>query len=320
MTIERFFLDGYRNEEDYKELIESDTFPLVRDLEFKYGLKVIRKTSMATNRGYRVSSWLLGYTNGIAVGKVYTDKITTQKSSNPVTEYSFRTPFYTKERGRSREDKETLRSVKVSSLMGALARQHVIPDVEQMVERKAKQVSASQDIMRKSIGSTAKQHVLSPEEVHTVLRVVLGRSPSSLWASEAQNKCQEVLDKYEEADRLKKLKEEEMLRMFYNPYWMIGVDEFGDYLIGKFKLIKTALETVTYETVEPFKRYRTYEDVPELVPLMTMVKVAYENESYKVGVLPVIDRYDSGLDAVFSYNSRPTHYDHAWMVTPCSTL
>jgi hypothetical protein len=42
MTVERYFLDGYRDEALYDELKASDTFPLVRELEFKYGLKVFR--------------------------------------------------------------------------------------------------------------------------------------------------------------------------------------------------------------------------------------------------------------------------------------
>jgi hypothetical protein len=320
MSVERFFLEGYRNEEHYQELVASDAFPLVRDLEFKYGLKVIRRTSMATSMGYRVIAWLLGYSNGIAVGKAYTDKTSATAASSPVTEYCFRTPFYSKERGRSREDKQTLRSVKVSSLMAALSRQHVIPPVKDMIDRKAKQVSSAQEVLRRVLGSSSKTHELSPDEVHAVLLMALGRSPSSSWSNVTQNKCQEVLDKYEEADRLRRVKQEEAQRIFYSPYWMIGIDEFGDYLIGKFKLSKTViLDTCTYEVIEPFKRYPSYQDVPELVPLMTMVKIAYENETRKVGIVPVTDKYDSGLDAVFCYNQQPTHYDHVWMVTPCST-
>lgn len=320
MTIERFFLEGYRNEEHYQELVASDTFPLVRDLEFKYGLKVIRRTNMAMPEGYRVVAWLLGFPNGIAVGKAYTHKTSATPASNPVTEYCFRTPFYSKERGRTREDKQTLRSVKVSSLMAALARNEVIPEVESMVERKVKQVSSAREVLRRSFGASNKGHELSPDEVHAVLLMALGRSPSNTWANVTQDKCQQVLDKYEESDKLRRVKQEESQRMFYSPFWMIGVDEFGDYLIGKFKLTKSVIsEIVTYETVESFKRYRSYENVPELVPLMTMVKVAYENETRKVGVVPVTDKYDTGLDAVFCFNTTPTHYDHVWMITPCST-
>jgi hypothetical protein len=108
--------------------------------------------------------------------------------------------------------------------------------------------------------------------------------------------------------------------LFYNPFYMVGVDEFGDYLIGKFKLIPVSAEEHQYETVEPFKRYSTYEGVPELIPVMTMIKVAYEDKAgRKAGVIPVMDTYDEGLDTVFFYTTTPTHYDHAWMITSCPT-
>jgi hypothetical protein len=100
---------------------------------------------------------------------------------------------------------------------------------------------------------------------------------------------------------------------------MVGVDGRGDYLIGKFKLSGTEDGMMQWEVVEQFKRYRSYEQVPELIPLMTMVKVAYEDKSHtRAGVLPVIDAYDEGLDAVFFYNTSPGDYDCTWMVTSCT--
>jgi hypothetical protein len=149
--------------------------------------------------------------------------------------------------------------------------------------------------------------------------MALGRNPNSEWVKVDQNKCQSVLDKYEEADRVRKTKVEEADRMFFNPYWMIGVDEFGDYLIGKYKLTKSVDGVLGCHAMQSFSRYRSYEQVPELIPLMTMVKVAYENHGRNCGVLPTTDAYDASLDSVFFYNTSPTHYDHVWMVTPCST-
>jgi hypothetical protein len=53
---------------------------------------------------------------------------------------------------------------------------------------------------------------------------------------------------------------------------------------------------------------------------MTMVKVAYEDyrDGGRHGIFPLQDKYDSNLDMTFSYNTRPTHYDCLWMITPCS--
>jgi hypothetical protein len=312
-------LEGFQDEETYAKLTQSSAFPLVRELQFKYNLKVARKTPIG-GVPY-ADAWLMAHPNGTAVGKAFVARVHKNPSPDMSNEYCFRTPYYSKERGRTREDKETIRSVKVSSLMASLARHNVIPTPDDMERRKVKNVDGALRQLRNDLGVSAKNAELSCDEIHALLLTALGRSPSSEWVKVDQNKCQAVLDRYEEADRLRKVKTEESQRMFYNPFWMIGVDEFGDYLIGKFKVIRPAsdMAPIVYETVSPFRRYASYEQVPELVPLMTMVKVAYENAHRRAGVIPVTDRYDQNLDAVFVFNTSPTHYDQAWMITSCST-
>jgi len=317
MTIERFMLDGFQNEETYARLVQSPAFPLVRDLQFKYNLKVVRRTPMYGEPDN--DSWLMAHPNGIAVGKAFVQKVRKNPSPTVSNEYCFRTPFYAKERGSSREDKETLRSIKVSSLMASLARHNVVKSSAELEHRKARNTSTAVEQLKRSLGNSNKSIDLDANEVHALLLMALGRSPNSEWVKVDQNKCQDILDKYEEADKLRKVKLEEGERMFLNPFWMIGVDEFGDYLIGKYKLVKSSDGVLVSEKVAPFKRYRSYEDVPELIPLMTMVKVAYENAPRRAGVIPVTDTFDQNLDSVFFYNTAPTHYDHAWMITPCST-
>ena len=298
-------------------LKSSPVFPLVRELEFKHGLKVLRKVQ----KDGAFSSdtvWQMVNKSGIAVCKVFT---TNQggKDGNQL-EYCYRSPFYVKERGDSRQDKETIRSIKISSLMATLTRQDVVPPMGDMVSKKLKNTKDAMSTMKNALGKSSKSVDFNPNEVHALLLMALGRNPNSEWVKIDQNKCIETLDKWEEADRLAKVKQEESKRMFLNPFYMIGVDEFGDYLIGKFKLNPVSSEEYQYETVEPFKRYRTYEEVPELIPVMTMIKVAYEDKvGRKAGVIPVADSYDEGLDTVFFYNTQPTHYDHAWMITSCPT-
>jgi hypothetical protein len=320
MSVERFFLEGFRDEAEYERLKQSPAYPLVRELEFKFGLKVIRRTGLIRYEGPDLSDvWVMGHTNGIAVGKVFVSPASKNSGPDKANEYCYRSPYYSKERGSSREDKETIRSVKVSSLIATLTRHKVVPPPLEMEKRKVKQINIAMEQLKRGLGDSNKPNELHSNEIHALLLMALGKSPNSEWVKVDQNKCQIILDKYEEADRVRKVKAEESQRMFFNPFWMIGVDGFGDYIIGKYKLVKVADETIQYETVEPFKRYRSYESVPELVPLMTMVKVAYENEPHKAGVLPTTDKYDPNLDSVFFYNASTTHYDHVWMVTSCNT-
>lgn len=318
MSIERFFLEGFRNEEHYEFLKSHPTFPLVRELEFKYGLKISHLTYLRDVKNKQwdtnLPAWLMCHKNGIAVGKVYACTNTEGK-----LEFCWRSPFYTKERGESREDKETIRSVKVSSLMATLTRQKVIPDAQNMEMRKLKQLRSAVELVQNAFGRSNKStHHFDADEIHALLLMALGKSPNSEWVKVGQNKCQETLDIYEQADIVAKEKIKESSRFFTNPFFMVGVDELGDHLIGKFKLSQVSDGGNNYEIIEPFKRYKSYEEVPDLIPVMTMTKLAYEDKNFKMqGVIPCTDVYNADLDAVFFYNSSPSHYEHAFMVTPC---
>ena len=179
--------------------------------------------------------------------------------------------------------------------------------------------------LRKGLGNHSKNDVpsLTGDELHAILLMALGKSPNFDWVRIDQNKCQTLLDKFEEKDKIRKQKIDESKRFFTNPFYMIGVDVHNHYVVGKFKMtnISTKPSDAKYETIEPFKRYASYEQVPEIVPVMTMLKIAYEDKTNysKQGVVPIADLYDSSLDAVFVYNSRPDPFNHeyAWMVTPC---
>jgi hypothetical protein len=305
MSMEKYFLDGFGSEEKYEDLKTSPTFPLVRELQFTYGLRVTEKIGYPT--GYK-----LCHPNGFAVSHVWYDHDTSQ--------FNYRSPWYRKQRGSSAQDRETVSSVKISSLMATLKRMEAVPTMEKTTHNYVRRLTDAVSRLRRELGSHNKDHGLTGDEVHALMLMALGKSPNSNWVKVDQNKCQLILDKFEEADKIKKTKIEESNRFFTNPFYMIGVDANCDYLVGKFKLttVSSDASKLCYETVEPFKRYGSFEQVAEFIPVMTMTKLAYENSNHdKQGFIPIMDGYDPNLDAVFMYNSRPSIYDHAWMVTPC---
>jgi len=307
MSVEKYFVEGLGNEEMYEELKASKIFPLVRELQFTYGLKVFG------HMGKPLGGYMMSHPNGFAVSYVWYDSDTTQ--------YNYRSPWYKKQRGSSQSDKETVSSVKISSLMATLKRMEAVPPMEKTTHNYVRRLTDAVSRLRRELGSHNKEHGLTGDEVHALMLTALGKTPNSNWVKIDQNKCKIILDKFEEADKIKKTKIEESNRFFTNPFYLIGVDMNSHYLVGKFKLttVSTDQEKMKYETVEPFKRYKSYEDLPDLIPVMTMVKLAYETSNHnKQGVIPIMDGYDPNLDAVFFYHSRPTQFDHAWMVTPCS--
>ena len=318
----RYYLDGFGTEDELNELLASDVLPLVRELQFKYNLKVMGKVM---NVGYPQSdkdSYMMCYPNGLAVCKVWTTKVGGAK--NDQLEFCFRTPHYAKSRGSDQNDRETIRSTKLSSLMAVLKRQGVVRDKKTIMDSKVKQVKLGVSTLRKAMGSSDKQNAFTADEIHVMLATLLGESTDGIIPVLDLNKCKNTLDIYKEADRIRDIKREESKRFFKNPFYLIGIDDYKHLLIGKFKMTVLHSDTnkMEYEIIEDFKRYKTIEEYPELLPLMTMMKVSYEaKECRRLGVLnfPIQDKYDEGLDAAFFYNSNPSNYDHAWMATPCPT-
>lgn len=299
----RYILAGFESDELEQGLRNSKVFPLVRDMCHKFGLKVLCQKETA---------FQLCLPNGMAVGKVFTSMNKDNK-----LEYCYRTPYYKKERGSSDEDKQTLRSVKVSSLMATLGRVGAIITVDKLVGKKMGKLADAMEIMERAMGTSYKSNSeLHADEIQALLCAFLGESPSGNHVSVDTLKCKKVLDKYNEADRVRAKKLQEVGRFFLNPFYMIGADSFGHFIVGKVKLVGDK----QYEIVEQFKRYADITEREDLIPVMTMTKLAHEGAGkhrMQNGYIPVTDMYDENLDAVFFYHGQPTHYDYAWMATPC---
>jgi hypothetical protein len=316
----RYFLDGFGSEEELNELLDSDVLPLVREMQFKFGLKVMSKTVSSSYRTADRIAYMMCHPNGVAVGKVWVTKEGGANSDQ--LEYCFNTPYYRKARGQDTNDKETIRSIKLSSLMATLKRQGAVKDMAEITDAKIRQVRNGVSLLQSAMGTSNKQNSFTANEIHVILATLLGESTDGIPVALDLNKCKNILDIYKEADRVRDVKIEESTRFFKNPFYLVGIDAHKHLLIGKFKMTKIGESSreCEYETIEGFKRYKTVDDYPELVPLMTMMKVSYENRNEsKLGPMnfPIMDKYDEGLDAVFFYNSQPSQHDHTWMATPC---
>lgn len=305
----RYILDGFGSEELEQSLKDSKVFPLVRDMCHKFGLKVLAETELSGKQAFQ-----LCHINGMTVGKAFCRDI--DDNGSLATEYCYRTPYYTKERGRNHDDKTTLRSTKVSSLIATIGRVKAIPSVDKLVEKKMNKLSSATEIMQTAMGSAYKStSELQADEVQALLCAFLGESPNGNHITIDTVKCKKVLDKYNEADRIRVKKLEEVGRFFSNPFYMIGADQFGHFIVGKVKVTGEK----QYEIVEQFKRYKDITERDDLIPVMTMTKLAYEGKGHRLqaGYIPATDMYDENLDAVFFYEQQATHYDYIWMATPC---
>lgn len=304
----KLFFDGFGDEKATSQLTSSLAYPLVREIVFKYNLLVITHTT---------EGWLMGNKDGFAVGIARAFH-----NSKGVVEYSWRSPYYRKERGSNNADKETIRSAKVASLMHTLKTKIVIPNVDTVYERNVvKRLPSAAHYLERAMGGTSKPVDLKGDDIHALLAFYLHGEIDSRGLSLDRTECKNLLDKYDEVDDNRRMKREKYATFFGNPFYMIGVDGLRNYIIGKLQAPpENEANNRLWRLVvlEPFKRYKSIEDYPNLIPFITMTKTAMEGRGYSMyGGLPLTDKYDDSLDAVFFYDATPGAFDLTYAVTPC---
>jgi len=304
------FVNGFSTPEATAKLRDSDCYPLVRELVFKFDLRVLREVN---------KKWFMCHPNGVAVGKA-----NVILNNEGKTEYQFYSPYFRKQRGSDENGKHTLSSVKLASLMTSIKKIDAIPKQEDHVAKFMQSaVGSAVENAKHSLGRNYKSHNLHTDTVHALLAHFFNENPNSLNLSIPLELCKETFDKLNEADRVRNMKEQLVIDTFHKPFYIVGVDGFNDFSVGKMRIIESTdhilSEVHGLEVIEPFRRYKNIvEDYPALMPILTMAKVTYEGKaSLAGGYVPIVETFDSGLSAAFTYTASIGHYNSIYMVTPC---
>lgn len=293
---------------------DASTLPLIRELEFHYGLKVLDHKHEYQRVGAEIScqTFYLVEKNGFAQGHVYTWE------EDKKTHHAFWTPHASKERGKDDQHRHTWTSHKLSSLMGALKKSNAVKDdVAVMKIRRA--VDGLKNQVEHNFGKVYKSSdYFDGDDIHQMLKTILNGAPLSL----DRTKCQTVLDKYNEIDSNLIERNKEVTRMFETPFYLIAADGRGHCMVGKVKRVKNSNDPYQNEIVQSFKRVTQetlYRDYPDLIPILTMSKVAYESTGHTMitPFMPRADMYNADLDVTFYFPSSITNYTEQWMMIPC---
>jgi len=292
-------------------------FPLIRELNHHYGLTVLDYKNEHQRVGpetYAATFYLVDK-SGFAQGHVYAWQ------EDGKTNYAFYTPFASKERGKSEQHRLTWTSHKLSSLMGALKKsQAVKPDLTVAKLRRA--VDGLRNQAEGHFGKIWKStDPFDGDEIHQLLKTVLLGAP--LFVD--RTKCQTALDKYNAIDSNLIERNKEITRMFENPFYLLAADKRGHIMVGKVKRVKNSSDPYQNEIVQSFRRVSQetlYREFTDLVPILTMSKVAYEGTGHGMVTpfMPRADMYNADLDIALYYPTSVTEYHEQWMMIPIGWL
>ena len=306
----------------------SECKTLIREICFKYDLKVL--CTVERREAVDTKSFLLVKDGWNPIGEVYS-RILRDNDGNNFTEYSFYSHFYEKARGKSVDDKHTLRSKKISSLMTTIKKMKAIPSDAVATTRKhtlqwAENITSYEGKLgmeRKSISDAG----FVASELQAMMEHVLGESPNTNMTAAIQDKCKIALDKYKSIDKMNASTREEMSRLFDTAFYVVGANHVDTLVVGVARCTNTlsasSRSAYEFEMVKPIKLVDNLEEFPELLSVVTMWKAQRESEGINRkllgGVLPTnVSTVNKELDLVVDYEYGITPYHFVWMMTPCS--
>jgi hypothetical protein len=295
------------------EVEANKAFPLIRELNYRYGLVVIGGASKRladevfdlNRRLYLVDE------KGLYAGEViYRDE-----------SYCFRSVVTYKERGQG-ESRFEYYSAKLPALMGTLKREKAVLTGDdlfnKLIRSKLIETVGHYD---ESFGVTHKKSELGGGHEHLLLQIVFNNRSLQSIPTESINYFQLALDTFSKIDMLVEERKNQIEEVFANPITAACLDKTGTYLVGKVRINPAwsanndrslHQENTMITVVEPFKRVKNLlEDVPDLRHRLVMTKTFIEQNSRWS------DRYKINEESMFpvTIGNRDTYLPEVNVVT-----
>jgi hypothetical protein len=251
-------------------ITDNKAFPLVRELAHKYDLQVLA-ISGETIEGANI---YMSRADGIPVCRVYW-----MKSKEA---FAIRNVMEVKDRGRDFEDKLIFFGKKVNFLMKVIEEKKLIPKTTDDMFKcvYGSDIYNMLQMISNTFGETRKHSMLSGEEVHRLLMIVLNNQSKDTLSKESMEKVKVTLDKYEAIDSMRAKRFEELQEIFSKPLRVVGHDALGSFMVGKIRLQPTwghgdnmgELQSYKGDITEPFRRVNDVMEVDDTITTMAMLK------------------------------------------------
>ena len=330
LDMNNYIFAGKETPELVDALNNNKALALVRELNFKYKLMVVgfvEGIKADQNRGFIVS---LGEGNmaGIPIGIAYVSTTTEYDDDHKLvtkTEYAYQSEYISKMRASSQEDRSTYKSIKLASLLSTIKRQEAIPSPEIVFRRMSGGIHGGIDMARDRLrnGRSSKRIEVTSDQFHAMLKTVVNGDALPLNLIDI---CKIELDKLNTIDKNSSHANSEIDRMFGKSFYALGANKYREKGGGTSAEARSDLVLAVckytdgkVEILKPIKHLKSLTDVPELVPVMTMLKLATEDKQREMlnGCIPLQSQFHEELDMAVDYNRYPTMYEYVWAITPC---
>jgi hypothetical protein len=290
-----------------EEVLSNSALPLVKELNYAYGLKVYKKS---TNNGY--AGFLMCNDEGFAIAKVFFHD----------DAFCYHAPYQQKSRGSDNFDRQTFRSKKLSTLMSTLKKTNVVTTTDRVLKHYKRQFDNMISKVSNSFEDKSKDS-LPPAHAHKLLQAMVDGKDMNSFPQSDRDLYLHILDNYRNVDTMKVVKKEGIESMFKDCYLVLA-DGDGQYLVSE--------STYEYATnsnwsgsrlqikpTTPFKRVKHLTDYSSVISTLTMLKVHLGDDfrSYASStsncLVPLGDKHIPDLDVVYGYESRHGDFDMGYL-------
>lgn len=316
-------------------IASSPVLPLINELFYKYGLKVFQATSIKDFYKHeyrtRIEETPLHDTGFYMTldGLPYCLAYVESNDDGELT-YCFKTMNYIKERGRDDDDKRTLRSKKISSLIKSIDTKKGITPLEDFLG-----VDECQELRRtleNTIrGDSYKRNNLDSDLIHNVLKAFMSKMSLDKFTREQISEIQNTLDDMDKVDNINLEKREKVLSFMNREIFMLGKSFLDGFVVSKVKInYNDDLTFNSLDIIEPFQRVldiNTYTHKDEILPILTMWKLYSSDKEdiqrYKLEYNNIKDdyfvrtsHYCEDLDIATIQTYTPTTFRATWIAIP----
>jgi len=305
------YLLGRRlTEEAERSLLSNPAMPLMRELNFKFGLKIWRLSSSR-------NIIHMAHPSGMAVCNIWHDG----------EKFHYYSPFFKKSRGSDQTDKSTLSGKTVGLVTGLIKKYNALATEELLTAHHMNALASSRRMVDNSVKYQGKQvRDKDYDVVHALLERAVGENPNGPRYDLDVQECKRLLEEFDATDVARKLQKERTDEIYKSPLWAIGVYHGSSRaIVGKILPKPTEVNFNHFEVLQPFQLVFNLDELmekfPELTPTILMTKVKSEQENRgserMCGFFNFGDHYDETIPYV-TYYFRMDDFNCCWYFTPAA--
>ena len=301
-----------------REMKASPILGLIRELHFKYNMTVtgMEEVNYYHCGGHKTKGFLMAKPDGMNICRVYAE----QNGADVI--YCYYSPYYEKDRGSDSTDRKTIRSKRLSWLMGSLKKNEVVPNDVTKIYSTTRAYTQAVRAVADLVGSDHRSTNFNSEQEYALLKALLNKES---LPDELLTKATNALTNHNKITDIKDKRKAEVNRFFGKSYVVLA--DGTDSVVTGIVSMAGEEKDCYFEQIEPLRRCKTSEvgeHFPELAGYLAMLKVHVEGTTHEKSLvsdcIPRTSMHYQDLDMITALWDSPDHFKGAWMFTPCSTI